>query len=62
MTNRQFATVTSVELDRVKVRFSQDEESSELEYLKLKSYDPEIGDRVLMIRTNTSFVCLGAIG
>lgn len=60
--NIQFATVTSINENKVKVHFSQDDTASELEYLKLKSYIPVVGDRVLMLKTNTSYICLGAIG
>ena len=58
----EFATVTSIDFGKVKVQFNQDDSPSGLDYLKLKSYDPTIGDRVLMLKTNTSFICIGAIG
>lgn len=62
MTNIQFATVTSVDNDKIKVKFNMDDTASELEYLKLKSYTPTVGDRVIMVKTGATYICLGAIG
>lgn len=56
------ATVTATNGVRVYVRFAEDEVASALAYPKLKSYAPVVGDRVLMLRTSTSYVVLGAIG
>lgn len=56
------AEVTGIIEDRIKVKFNQDDEPSELEYPKLSSYSPTIGDKVLMLKTNTSYICLGGIG
>lgn len=62
MTSIQFAKVTSVGNDKINVQFNQDESPSGIDYLKLKSYEPTVGDKVAMLRTNTSFLCIGAIG
>lgn len=56
------AEVTAIVLDKVKVRFNQDDIPSALEYPKLISYSPKMGDKVLMLKTNTSYICLGGIG
>ena len=47
---------------KVKVKFNQDDVPSALEYPKLISYSPKVGDKVLMLKTNTSYICLGGIG
>lgn len=56
------AEVTEIVEDKVKVKFNQDDVPSALEYPKLISYSPKIGDKVLMLKTNTSYICLGGIG
>lgn len=62
MINIQFATVTNIDNDKIKVRFNMDDAPSQLDYLKLKSYIPAIGDRVIMLKTNATYICIGAIG
>lgn len=55
------ATVTGAEDNRVRVKFAADEKPSTLLYAVLASYTPAVGDRVLMLQTNTSYICLGAV-
>lgn len=56
------AEVTEIIEGKVKVKFNQDDVPSALEYPKLISYAPKVGDKVLMLKTNTSYICLGGIG
>lgn len=58
----QVAEVTDIIADKIKVKFNQDDSPSELEYPKLNSYAPNVGDKVLMLQTNTSYICLGSTG
>lgn len=56
------AEVTEIIEGKVKVKFNQDDVPSVLEYPKLSSYKPIAGDKVLMLKTNTSFICIGGVG
>lgn len=56
------AEVTEIIDGKVKVKFNQDDVPSVLEYPKLSSYKPIVGDKVLMLKTNTSFICIGGVG
>lgn len=56
------AEVTEIIEGKVKVKFNQDDVPSVLEYPKLSSYKPIVGDKVLMFKTNTSFICIGGVG
>lgn len=58
----QIAEVTAIIEDKIKVKFNQDDVASASEYPKLISYTPRIGDKVIMLKTNTSYICLGGIG
>ncbi|HHX61367.1 MAG TPA: hypothetical protein GX707_11755, partial [Epulopiscium sp.] len=58
----QMAEIMEIIEAKVKVKFNQDDVMSALEYPKLISYSPKIGDKVLMLKTNTSYICLGGIG
>ncbi|WNX85260.1 hypothetical protein RWV98_03000 [Agathobaculum sp. NTUH-O15-33] len=55
------AVVTGVEETKVKVRFSADEQASSLSYSVLASCTPRIGDMALMLRTSTSYICIGTV-
>jgi hypothetical protein len=55
------ATVTGVEGSKIKVKFSEDTTPSRLGYSMLSSVQAAVGDTVLMLRTSTSYICIGAV-
>ena len=55
------ATVTAVEGVKLKVRFNEDVVASNAYYSMLMSCNPTIGDTVLMMRTSTSYICIGVV-
>lgn len=55
------ATVTAIEGTRVRVSFPEDDTPSTRLYSTLKSYVPATGDTVIMLETNTGYVCIGAV-
>lgn len=57
----KFADVVEVKNNKVRVKFPEDAAASGNFYLKLKSYIPTVGDRVFMIRTGNTFVCMGVV-
>lgn len=61
MTDVKTAVVTGVEETKVRVKFAADEQASLLSYTMLKSCNPAVGDVALMMRTNTSYICIGTI-
>jgi hypothetical protein len=55
------ATVTGVEGSKIKVKFAEDTAPSSLGYSMLSSVLATVGDTVLMLRTSTSYICIGAV-
>jgi hypothetical protein len=50
-----------VEGIKVKVKFAEDMAPSSLGYSMLSSVQATVGDTVLMLRTSTSYICIGAV-
>lgn len=59
--NVKTATVTAVEGSKLKVKFAEDTTASTINYSRLASVEAVVGDTVLMLRTSTSYICIGAV-
>jgi hypothetical protein len=55
------ATVTAVDGTKIKVKFAEDTDASTIGYSMLASVTASTGDTVLMLRTSTSYICIGAV-
>jgi hypothetical protein len=55
------ATVTAVEGVKIKVKFAEDTAASTIGYSMLASVQAAVGNTVLMLRTSTSYICIGAV-
>lgn len=55
------ATVTAVEGVKIKVKFAEDATASTLGYSMLASVQAAVGDTALMLRTSTSYICIGTL-
>jgi hypothetical protein len=56
----KIAKVTSI-VDGLKVQFTEDSSPSTLKYKRIATYTPAIGDTVLMLKINTTYICLGKV-
>ena len=56
----KIAKVTSV-TDGLYVQFIEDSSPSLLSYKRLSTYNPTVNDTVIMLKTNTSYICLGKV-
>lgn len=54
--------VTSVSGGKTFIRFDGEDSASTKGYMKLSSYSPTVGDRVILLRCNGTYIILGKIG
>lgn len=55
------ATVTAIEGSKIKVKFAEDTAASTIGYSMLASVTAAVGDTALMMRTSTSYICIGVV-
>lgn len=56
----KIAKVTSV-TNGLYVQFIEDSTPSTLKYKRLSTYTPTVNDTVIMLKTNTTYICLGKV-
>lgn len=57
----KIGTVGSVSNNKAKIKFDGEQVQSGKEYICLKSYNPILGERVLLARVKNTYVILGGI-
>lgn len=61
MNEKQMATVTEIINKKIKVKFHSDKIASINQYCKIKSCDVAVGDRVIMDKVGSNWVCMGVV-
>ena len=61
MSDRKLGIVTATNSSGTRIRFDGEESATQKRYMRLSSYTPVVGDRVMLVEISGTYVIIGKV-